>query len=177
MHICSALLEYGYSLFSLEILEYCSREDCISREDYYIILLKPEYNVAKYASAPMLDRKHSADTKKLLSAINKGVARSEEAKRSISESAKGRIHTEETKEKISATKLTSQTKLSEETKEKISVVKSIPVEVLNENTGETTFYASGKEAAIALSCSAATVSNYIKSGKLFKGIFKMSNKL
>ncbi len=185
MHICSALLEYGYSSFSLEILEYCAREDCITREDYYITLLKPEYNVAIYASAPMLGRYHSADTKKLLSAINKGVARSEEAKRSISEGSKGRIHTEATKKKISATKLASKTKLSEETKEKISeklrgkmrVVKRIPVEVLNKNTGETTIYATGKEAAIALSCSASTVSIYIKSGKLFKGIFKMSYKL
>ncbi len=140
--ICSALLEFGYSLFSLEILEYCAREDCITREDYYLSILKPEYNVSKSASSPPLGRYHSSETKK----------------------------------KISATKLTSEAKLSKETKEE-SVVPSIRVEVLNKNTGETRFYASVNEAAIALSCSSDTVSRYIKSGKLFKGNFKMSKKL
>ena len=34
MRICTALLKYGYSLFCLEIIEYCEPEKCIEREGY-----------------------------------------------------------------------------------------------------------------------------------------------
>jgi len=43
--ICDALLIYGYINFSLEILEYCDINFRIEREQYYIDLLKPEYNI------------------------------------------------------------------------------------------------------------------------------------
>ena len=62
MVICKALLKYGYSGFSLEILEYCDREDTLNRENYYLALMQPEYNTAKDASAPFLGRTHSSDS-------------------------------------------------------------------------------------------------------------------
>ena len=37
--IYSALLKYGYSNFSLEILEYCEAAEAVSREQYYLYLL------------------------------------------------------------------------------------------------------------------------------------------
>ncbi len=40
-----ALLKYGYSNFSIDILEYCELSVLIKREHYYIDLLKPEYNI------------------------------------------------------------------------------------------------------------------------------------
>lgn len=40
-----ALLKYGYSNFTLDILEYCELNVLIEREEYYINLLKPEYNI------------------------------------------------------------------------------------------------------------------------------------
>ena len=43
--IYSALLNYGYSVFKLEILEYCDSEDLIKKEQYYIDKLKPKYNI------------------------------------------------------------------------------------------------------------------------------------
>jgi group I intron endonuclease len=43
--IYRALLKYGYSNFSLDILEYCEPSILIKREQYYIDLLKPEYNI------------------------------------------------------------------------------------------------------------------------------------
>jgi len=52
MVICKALFKYGYSAFSLEILEYCERSDVMAREQYYIDLLCPEYNVLKIAGSP-----------------------------------------------------------------------------------------------------------------------------
>jgi len=52
MIICAALLKYGYSNFSLEILEFCKKEDTITRENYYLKLLKPEYNIVQIAGSP-----------------------------------------------------------------------------------------------------------------------------
>jgi len=45
--IYKALLKYGYSKFSLEILEYCDPKDLTKREQYYLDLLKPNYNILK----------------------------------------------------------------------------------------------------------------------------------
>ena len=44
-YIYNAILKYGHSKLSLTILEYCSPEKCLEREQYYIDLLKPEYNI------------------------------------------------------------------------------------------------------------------------------------
>jgi len=52
MRICRALLKYGYSNFSLAILEYCKIGDIFEREEYYFKLLKPEYNICKEAGKP-----------------------------------------------------------------------------------------------------------------------------
>jgi NUMOD3 motif len=62
MPICSALLKYGYSNFSLNILEYCKEDILLVREKYYIDLLKPEYNISQEPGSPMLGRKHSEET-------------------------------------------------------------------------------------------------------------------
>ena len=59
--IYRALLKHGYSNFNLEILEYCSKTSLINREQYYLDLLKPEYNICKIAGS-MLGFKHSAKT-------------------------------------------------------------------------------------------------------------------
>jgi hypothetical protein len=59
--IYRALLKYGYYNFSLEILEYCNNESLKIREQYYLDLLKPEYNICKTAGS-MLGFKHSLKT-------------------------------------------------------------------------------------------------------------------
>jgi hypothetical protein len=66
-----ALLKYGYSIFQLEILEFCAPEKCIEREQYYLDILKPEYNTLKIADSS-LGFKHSEETVAILSAIKKG---------------------------------------------------------------------------------------------------------
>lgn len=47
MLINKALIKYDYSNFSLEIIEYCEPSLVVTREQYYIDLLKPEYNIFK----------------------------------------------------------------------------------------------------------------------------------
>jgi hypothetical protein len=59
--ICNALLS-GYSNLIFEILEYCNKEDCIIREQYYLNLLKPEYNILPTAGS-LLGYKHSEESK------------------------------------------------------------------------------------------------------------------
>jgi group I intron endonuclease len=47
--IYKALVKYGYSSFKLEILENCEPNILIEREQYYLDLLNPEYNILKKA--------------------------------------------------------------------------------------------------------------------------------
>lgn len=69
------LIKNGYENFKLEILEYIAFDCKISlkekrkilteREQYYLDLLKPEYNILKTAGS-RLGAKHSPKTKKLI---------------------------------------------------------------------------------------------------------------
>jgi excinuclease UvrABC nuclease subunit len=61
-----ALIKYGYSNFSLSILEYCDKSDLVTREQFYLDKLNPEYNILKIARSS-LKSKHSKYTKLKLS--------------------------------------------------------------------------------------------------------------
>ena len=61
MIIHKALLNYGYSKFRLEILEFCKKDEVLAKEQYYLDLIKPEYNILKKAGSP-LGFKHSKET-------------------------------------------------------------------------------------------------------------------
>jgi len=85
--IYNALLKYGYANFKLEILEYCDPGKCIEREQYYIDLLKPEYNVLKTAGS-LLGFIHSKETRLKIASTMKGKKHSEEARAKMSDSQK-----------------------------------------------------------------------------------------
>jgi group I intron endonuclease len=72
MYIYRALIKHGYSNFSLEILEYCEPSKCLEREDFYISSRKPEYNINQKATAPFSGRKHSDESKQIISDALKG---------------------------------------------------------------------------------------------------------
>lgn len=82
--IYKSILKYGHSNFILDIIEYCehNKDILLNREQYYIDLLKPEYNILQKAGS-VLGFKHS---KSII-----------EYRRLVQ---KGRIHTEETKLKM-----------------------------------------------------------------------------
>lgn len=69
MTICKALLKYGHSQFSFAILEYCDASNRIERENYYINLLEPKYNVLNVAGLPPTGLK-SGDVKQNMSLAN-----------------------------------------------------------------------------------------------------------
>jgi len=91
MYINRALLKYGYSNFSLMILEYCDPKDLLKREKYYMGSLEPEYNISKEPSAFFTGLNHSEETKGKISEANLGRAHSEEAKSMISAERRNRI--------------------------------------------------------------------------------------
>ncbi len=75
--------KYGKKAFSFEVLEYVINiNQLIEREQYYLDLLVPKYNISKTASSQL------------------GVKRSVETKLKLSEALMGRKLTEETKQKI-----------------------------------------------------------------------------
>nr|YP_010130247.1 GIY-YIG endonuclease [Clavaria fumosa]QPZ51149.1 GIY-YIG endonuclease [Clavaria fumosa] len=74
MVINRALLKHGYSNFKLEILEYCNPKDLVKKEQHYLDILTPEYNVLNTAYSS-LGYKHTKESllkiKKQLAILNK----------------------------------------------------------------------------------------------------------
>jgi group I intron endonuclease len=48
-----ALLKYGFSNFSLEILEFCDTDNLLKREQYYMDYLNPNYNIVETAGSTL----------------------------------------------------------------------------------------------------------------------------
>lgn len=138
MLICLALLKYNIENFSLDILEYCSKEDVIKREQHYLDTYKPKYNILKTAGSS-LGFVHTEDSLSKL---------------------RSRVVSEETLE------LMRKRVQTEETKKKISNATGISIKVIDVTREEVTMYSSKKEAAACLGVSDSTIGRFIKSGKL-----------
>jgi group I intron endonuclease len=172
--ICRALLKYGYSKFKLEILEYCEPSILIEREQYYIDLLKPEYNILKVAGS-LFGYKHTVESLQKMSEIAKN--RSEETIDKLRKAALGKTytHTEETKKKISEAMLGK--KHTDETKEKLKIiqanrvnppVKGLKVQVKDIQTGERIIYDSLRNAGKGLNSNHTSMKNNLDNAKLFR---------
>jgi group I intron endonuclease len=188
LSINRALLKYGYSDFSLEILEYCDKSVLQEREQYYIDKLNPSYNILKIAGSS-LGFKHSESTKLKKSMALKGVYVGEKS------SLFGRVHTEETKKLMSSKKAGDNNPLfgkthSDETKQlmrlcfarKLGRVHSeVTKELMSKAQGNSVniyekdsegkliligAFVSTRKAAKFLGISAGTVTRYMQSGKL-----------
>lgn len=51
--ISRALIKYGYSNFSLTILEYCDKSNLLIKEKDYFEKLNPQYNIIKLAGSSL----------------------------------------------------------------------------------------------------------------------------
>ncbi len=146
-----ALLKYGHSNFKLEILEYCEPANAVNREQYYINLLKPDYNILKIAGsslgykhteeslAKFRNRKHSPETLEKMSGENHhmfGKSLSQETRNKMSDAKKGQPRTEGAGKPPQA------------------------IEVFDKDNNQTTVYESISEAAIALNTPSSRISNY-----------------
>jgi group I intron endonuclease len=180
-NILSAMQKYGYSDFYLEILEYCDSSQTIDREQYYLDLLSPEYNILPFASSS-LGKLHTEETKIKISESLTGKYHSEETKQKMTESRKGKIFSDKTKQKLSELRLGKDSPFlglthSEETKLKMSESLGSKVEVVNIETNETIIYPSNYKAAKAIGCSESTIRYCLKKNKSYKNkyTFNKSN--
>lgn len=65
-HLQNAWVKYGEDNFEFSVLEYCDKQELISKEQEYIDLLRPDYNMIP-AGGSRLGMKHSEETKRKLS--------------------------------------------------------------------------------------------------------------
>ncbi len=178
MIIYVALIKYGYSSFELVILEYCTAENIISREQYYIDLLKPEYNILKKAGS-WEGHHHSKETiAKISGEFNHFFSKihNEEARKKMSEAKLNRTLTDEVKEKISRGK--SGKFFTEEHKMALSLSKknSKKLSVLNIKTNEETIFHSISQAERSMGFPRGAIGLNLKSklGLLYRGTYKFT---
>jgi len=93
--------KYGAEAFEFEIVELVlNRNQLMEREqywlDYYDSSNKEKgYNIVQIVTSPMLGRKHTEETKKLMSLAHLGKKQSPEHIKNAAESHRGKIRTEE----------------------------------------------------------------------------------
>jgi group I intron endonuclease len=90
-HLQAAWRKYGVDAFTFSVIENCGRDMILSREQYFVDTLSPEYNIARVVKAPMTGRKQTAAAKALISAANRGSIRTPEQCAQMSASHKGTI--------------------------------------------------------------------------------------
>lgn len=163
-----ALLKYGFSNFKLEILEYCEQGvNPVNREQYYIDLLKPEYNILNQAGS-LLGFKHSEET---LSYFREHRKVSEETRKNLSEAATGRILSPELRKELS--EIRKGIKLTDETRSKIAQaavkLRGVTVSIKDTETSLISNYSSLTEAAEALGVSRTAIRKSLDQGRPLKG--------
>lgn len=82
--------KYGLNVFLFEIIEECDNDELLIREQHYIDLFKPEYNICKVAGSWLgIKRgKMSLEHKEKLSKAHKGKQLTKEHKKNISSALK-----------------------------------------------------------------------------------------
>jgi group I intron endonuclease len=183
-YISRALLKYGYSAFSLTILEYCDLDSLIEREQHYIDIIKPEYNICRTAGSS-LGRLHGELAKERISQSKKGLLTGEgnsfygknhtlDSKKIMSEKAKTREVSESSKAKIS--RAMAGRNLSNEHKANLSAAQSNSKKllVLDVRTGKESIFDSVNqgEKFFNLPKDAIRANLRSKSGSLYRGIYK-----
>lgn len=167
MPICSALLKYGYSNFQLEILEYSTKNKVLIKEQYYLDLLKPVYNVLTTAGSS-LGYIHSPET----------IAKFKARKFSLETKAKIREKTQTAERIEQLNRLHADPEYQRKRLEQLKRLNSSPehkellfknaqlsakkVEVFDTLTKITTVYSSISEAARSLEISQSSISKGFK---------------
>ena len=197
--ISKSLLKYGFNNFNLEILEYCEEESLLrKREQYYIDLLKPKYNINKNTTSGFLGRKHTLETVEILRLKSTGRKHSIETKRNLGlqsgklvlvtniknslkieyssafEAAKNLNVCVKTIHNYTNTKkILKDTFLIEKSTKIKKVHNSIPITIINTITGEIYNYSSIKEVANKFHVSDSVIRYYIKNNIKYQNIYRI----
>ena len=190
--IYRALLKYGYSKFTLEILEYCDKNSVIEKEQYYLDLLNPNYNICKTAGSSLgrITKDHTrlklryVWLVRLFKSKGNGLSFSKFIlyiyERKVNKYSLNISKLQAMFEKITLKK---ESKVSMKTRMKIlaSTVTAQSVLITDLKTKVTTTYPSARRAAVALNASHSTIMNKLKgkNTKLYKGRFivELANKM
>lgn len=159
MLISKALVKYGYSNFTLDILEYCNYSDTLLREQYYLDLCKPEYNLLKIAGSN-LGYIHTENT----------LAKMRESRLNWTEEQKAKI-TNHLKNHNSST---DQREKSRQRMIDLNKSKGILIEILDTTTNKVSSYSSLRQAAEGIGCVHRTILLAERSQK--EGISKLIKK-
>jgi group I intron endonuclease len=167
MLINRALLKWGYSNFSLEILEYCDSTEAVSREQHFLDLLKPEYNVLSKAGS-LLGYKHSEETVAKLKGRTLTTEHIAKLK-SWSLSPENKEHLkiinanpEQKARRLEQLRILHSSKEHQEHLKRLHTIRLQQVSVLDSLNNETTIYPSITEAAQVIGCTKSTISKVLK---------------
>jgi group I intron endonuclease len=180
-----AINKYNLQDFIFIVFEYCETEELISREQFYIDNIKPEYNINPTAGSS-LGYIHTEESIAKMS--NKIFSTEARVKMSLAKLGKnhprfGLAHSEETKVLMSLA-LSGQNhpmhgkNHSNESKNKISISNGTPIFVYqNEGLIYINSFPSAIKAGEHFNVSYHTILKYTKSGKLFKNEWILSRSL
>lgn len=157
MPIVKALLKHGQNNFAVLIIEYVDFNQLALRETDFISKLQPYYNVLKEGLSSV-GYKHTEATKKMLSELAKNRVHSDQTKALISSVNSGennpfykKTHSEQSKLKMSNTKSANLLYIYDSYKNLLIVFPSVST------------------LAKAINSNHATITNFIKNEKLFRG--------
>ena len=176
--VANAVTKYGLQEFAFIVLEIIPEKEktqleaqavnslLISREDYYLDVFKPEYNIIAFASNSA-GWKHSEDSlvkmrnnyslerRQRVGNINKGKTLSEETRKLMSEAAQLRVP------------------MSKESRKKCAV-NMRPVTISNLDNSNPIHFVSIKEASVAISCAEKTIRRALNGNGVLKKTYIVS---
>ena len=95
-----AIIKYGYAKFSVAILEYCNPELLDDREQFWLDLLKPDYNILKFSRASR-GYKHTFESLAKMKGPRPNFKPSPELLKKLAEISKFRKYDQEYRETVS----------------------------------------------------------------------------
>jgi group I intron endonuclease len=171
--IHKALIRHTHDKFSLYILEYCDIKDLIEREQYYIDLLIPQYNILKIAGSS-LGFKHTLETLNKISVTKTGYKISEEHNKKRNDASKGennpfygKNHTIEVLTKLSMQKTGINNPMYGKTGKNNILSKKVYIYENNESPVLFKMFFSYTEAAKYFNCNSTTISRYVDKKRIY----------
>lgn len=184
MAIYKAILKYGHSNFTFQVVEYCKPEDAVQREQHYLDQFDFDYNVLEKANS-LIGFKHSAETlDKMKGRQNAlGFNHSLETLEKLKDAQTGKTHSPEALDKMREQWANRKLDLSSSVKDNDILVnprKKIVgtlVVATNVETNLITEYLSISEAAKALNVTRNTLRTYIKNNKELISLKRIGNEI